>query len=60
MLSSVSIWHDYYWSVDRLREMEPEAEGTDLAALNSGYISVVPLTYDWTDYKMLNDLKSCL
>ena len=52
--------HDYYWSVDRLREMEPEAEGTDLAALNSGYISVVPLTYDWTDYKMLNDLKSCL
>lgn len=53
------VWgRDYYWLNDRLLDMEPAAENSDLSALKEGYISVVPVTYDWTDYEVLNDLQS--
>lgn len=53
------VWgRDYYWFLDRLLDQEPAASDSDLAALKAGYISVVPVTYDWTDYKVLNDLQS--
>lgn len=53
------IWgRDYYWFSDRMLDLEPAASDSDLAALREGYISVVPITFDLTDYQLLNDLQS--
>ena len=51
--------HPYYWIGFRRAKMEPE-EGTDLAALANGLISVTPLSLDLTDDRALGRLRAAL
>lgn len=46
----------YYW-IDSARAEEPTREGTDLAAINEGIISVTPLYMDFTYEPMVAPLK---
>ena len=46
----------YYW-IDSARAEEPTREGTDLAAINEGIISVTPLYMDFTYEPMIAPLK---
>ncbi len=48
---------DYYWLIGYFNNAEPEAEDTDEWALKHGYISVVPIQVDLTNYDQLRDLK---
>jgi 5'-nucleotidase len=41
----------YYWLIGTDKSIHRE-EGTDVSALNDGYISVTPLRYDLTDYRL--------
>lgn len=53
------VWgRDYYWFLDHLLDLEAAGADSDLAALKAGYISVVPLTFDWTDYGVLKNIQS--
>ncbi|GAB62417.1 MAG: 5'/3'-nucleotidase SurE [Candidatus Jettenia sp.] len=48
---------DYYWLIGTNKSIHHE-EGTDISAVNEGYISVTPLRYDLTDqylYKKIED-----
>ncbi|MBC7554594.1 MAG: 5'/3'-nucleotidase SurE [Taibaiella sp.] len=47
---------DYYWMVGRFVNMDKDP-GTDVEALKDGYASVVPVTIDFTDFKMKNTLE---
>ena len=47
----------YYWLVGKFTLLE-ESHDTDQAALNDGYISVVPIKFDMTDYDALDVLKN--
>jgi 5'-nucleotidase len=42
---------DYYWMVGKFINMDKHP-GTDVEALNDGYVSIVPVTIDFTDMKM--------
>lgn len=46
----------YYW-IDSARAEEPTREGTDLAAVNEGIISITPLYMDFTYEPMIAPLK---
>ena len=46
----------YYW-IDSARAEEPTREGTDLALINQGIISVTPLYMDFTYEPMISPLK---
>ncbi|HDJ33725.1 MAG TPA: 5'/3'-nucleotidase SurE [Bacteroidetes bacterium] len=48
---------DYYWLTGFFRNFESEAEDTDEWALQHGYVSVVPIKTDLTDYDLINTLK---
>lgn len=43
----------YYWMSGRFYNSEPEAEDTDEWALANGYVSIVPVKMDFTDYANL-------
>lgn len=48
----------YYWvSGDPLTDVPPEEEGTDIAAIAEGRISITPIHLDLTDYSLLEELK---
>lgn len=47
---------DYHWLTGRF-EVEDNSEGTDLHAIENGYLSVVPVQVDLTAHKAINDLK---
>ena len=47
----------YYWLTGKFTLLE-ESHDTDQAALNDGYISVVPIKFDMTDYDALDVLKN--
>lgn len=49
---------DYYWLTGHFQRFEEHEEDTDLFALQNGYVSVVPVSYDLTHYDILNTLKS--
>ena len=49
--------NDYYWLTGYFRNAEPEAEDTDEWALAHGYISVVPIQVDLTNYRQLEAMK---
>ncbi|MDR1054764.1 MAG: 5'/3'-nucleotidase SurE [Prevotellaceae bacterium] len=49
---------EYYWLDGGYVNHEPESTDTDEAALASGYISVVPLHFDYTAYEALNYMKT--
>ena len=44
---------EYYWLVGKFINTEPEAADTDEWALRNGYVSIVPVQVDMTEYKTL-------
>ena len=48
---------EYYWLTGEFINAEPEAEDTDEWALAHGYVSVVPVQVDMTDYGRIGPLK---
>lgn len=48
---------DYYWLTGYFVPFEEHQEDTDLWALQNGFVSVVPVAYDLTDFKMLTLLE---
>ncbi len=51
---------DYYWMSGRFYNFEPEAEDTDEWGLRNGYVTVVPVQMDLTDYSRLASLGELL
>ena len=49
--------NNYYWLTGFLENKEPNADDTDEAVLEQGYVSVVPCKVDLTDYHALSNLK---
>ncbi len=47
----------YYWYFGKVVEKEHEP-GTDIHAILNGYVSVTPLSLDWTNHQMAAKLKS--
>ncbi|MEZ4722882.1 MAG: 5'/3'-nucleotidase SurE [Flavobacteriales bacterium] len=47
---------DYFWLTGHFVPFEEHQEDTDLWALQNGYVSVVPVSYDLTNYPMLKEL----
>lgn len=50
----------YYWLVGERVNLEPEANDTDIYALEQGYITVTPTRLDVTDYGLVDVLKDIL
>ena len=48
---------NYYWFDGRLLN-EDNDKGTDSYALEHNLVSVVPINYDWTDYKSIDYIKN--
>lgn len=48
---------DYYWMRGMFYNAEPHSEETDEWALANGYVAVVPVQMDLTDYKLLSYLR---
>lgn len=46
---------DYYWQGGAVIE-EGEQPGTDFGAVTEGYVSITPVTIDWTQHGALDDL----
>lgn len=44
---------DYYWLTGKFVNLEPDEPDSDEWALAGGYVSVVPVTVDLTDYKQM-------
>lgn len=51
---------EYFWLTGEFVNGEPEAEDTDEWALAHGYVSVVPVQVDLTDYRQLERLRGKL
>lgn len=49
---------DYYWMAGRFYNFESHAEDTDEWALRNGYVSVVPVKMDLTDYNRMETLNN--
>lgn len=49
---------DYYWLTGHFVPFDRHKEDTDLWALQNGFVSVVPVSYDLTNYDTLNDLET--
>lgn len=48
--------HDYFWLTGFFHNNEPNATDTDEWALANGYVSIVPITIDFTNYKEIESL----
>lgn len=48
---------DYYWLTGFFHNLEAEATDTDEWALNNGYVSVVPIQVDMTNFRQLKYMK---
>lgn len=48
----------YYWLTGYFHNNEPDATDTDEWALNNGFISIVPISIDFTRYQEIEKLKS--
>jgi 5'-nucleotidase len=49
---------DYYWLTGHFVPFDDHEEDTDLWALQNGYVSVVPVNYDLTNYADLKEIES--
>ena len=49
--------HEYFWLTGSFHNSEPEATDTDEWALSNGYISVVPIKADYTNFKEMVRIK---
>ena len=50
--------NDYYWLTGHFVPFEEHKEDTDLHALQNGFVSIVPVSYDFTNYSTLDELKT--
>ena len=50
----------YFWLSGGFKNFEPESQDTDEWALNNGYVTVVPIQVDITDYARMGSLKESL
>jgi len=48
---------EYYWLTGYFHNCEPEAEDTDEWALRNKYVSIVPVSADYTFFKQMNTLR---
>lgn len=48
---------EYYWLTGEFVNNDP-SKNTDEWALKNGYVSIVPVKYDFTEYKVLQELES--
>ena len=48
---------EYYWLTGYFHNFEPEAEDTDEWALRNKYVSIVPVSSDYTSFKQMNTLR---
>ena len=48
---------DYYWLTGYFHNTEPGAQDTDEWALDHGYVSIVPIQVDLTNYRQLERMK---
>ncbi len=51
---------EYYWLTGDFVNIEPEATDTDIAVLNDGYVAVVPVQVDMTDYAKMESTRSLI
>ncbi len=51
---------DYYWLTGEFINHEPDATDTDLAAIDAGYVSVVPIQVDMTAYDRMSQVDMML
>ncbi len=51
---------EYFWLTGSFVNTEPEATDTDLAALDEGYVSIVPVQVDMTDYTKIDSTANIL
>ncbi len=49
---------NYYWLTGKFYNFEPDRQDTDLWAIKNGYVAVVPLSVDPTNYDILQQLKN--
>lgn len=49
---------EYFWLSGAFINHEPNATDTDIAVLNDGYVSIVPVQVDMTDYARMSASKS--
>jgi len=47
----------YYWQ-GGVVVMDPDQPGTDVEAVNIGYVSITPITIDWTDYAHAEEIQT--
>lgn len=47
----------YYWMAGEPMELDKDTSGTDVKAVEEGYISITPIKIDLTDYKTLDMMK---
>ncbi len=57
----VELRHDpwnrpYYWQ-GGVVVMDPDQPGTDVEAVNMGYVAITPITIDWTDYSHAEEIQ---
>lgn len=50
----------YFWLTGGFQNSEPEAEDSDEWALANGYVAIVPVQVDMTEYKRLEQLKTII
>ncbi|MFR9651936.1 MAG: 5'/3'-nucleotidase SurE [Rikenellaceae bacterium] len=51
---------DYYWLTGGFVNLEPDATDTDIAAIESGYVAVVPVQVDMTDYAKMESTSNMM
>ena len=49
--------NQYFWLTGRFQNFEPDAEDTDVWALKNNYVSVVPVQFDMTSYKAMDEIQ---
>jgi len=47
----------YYWQ-GGVVVVDPTEEGTDVAAVSQGFVSITPVSLDWTDYGLIETLEA--
>ena len=49
----------YYWQ-GGVVVMDPDQPGTDVEAVDKGYVAITPVSLDWTDYAYAEEMEKCL
>lgn len=49
--------NSYFWLTGKFENFEAHKEDTDVWALDNGYVSVVPVQYDMTNYSIISEIK---